>query len=92
MRVNFYATLRAAVGEKTVDVPLRDGASVIELAHEIARRWPTLSERVLDEKGCISHQVHFLVGGRNVRWLPDGAETTLLAADVVDVFPPTAGG
>jgi molybdopterin converting factor small subunit len=33
-----------------------------------------------------------MIGGRNVRWLPEGDETKLCATDVVEVFPPTAGG
>ena len=92
MRVNFYATLRTAVGQKTVDLPLSEGTTVRELADEIVRRWPVLADRVFDDEGAISRQVHFLVGGRNVRWLPAGAATPLAAGDVIDVFPPTAGG
>jgi len=92
MRVNFYATLRAAVGQKTVDVALPEGSSVRALAHEIARRWPALADRVVDAEGGISRQVHFMIGGRNVRWLPDGAATRLGLDDVIDVFPPSAGG
>jgi len=92
VRVNFYATLRAAVGQKTVNVCLPDGSSVLDLAEEIARRWPGLADRVIDDEGAISRQVHFMIGGRNVRWLPEGAATKLAAESVVDVFPPTAGG
>ena len=92
MRVNFHATLRAAVGQKTVDLPLPDGTCVEQLAHEIARRWPVVADRMIDAEGRISRQVHFMIGGRNIRWLPKGSATTLSAGDVIDVFPPTAGG
>jgi len=92
VRVHFYATLRAEVGQKAVEVPLPAGSNVLDLAREIARRWPALAERVIDADGGISRQVHIMVDGRNVRWLPAGASTKLAGDEVVDVFPPTAGG
>ena len=92
MRINFYATLRSVVGQKTVDLPLPDGSDVRDLAHEIVRRWPSMADRIFDAEGEISHRTHFMVGGRNVRWLPDKSATRLTASDVIDVFPPTAGG
>jgi pimeloyl-ACP methyl ester carboxylesterase len=57
-----------------------------------AERWPDLAERVIDERGEISRQVHVLVDGRNVRWLPDGSATVLATDATIDVFPPAAGG
>jgi molybdopterin synthase sulfur carrier subunit len=92
MRVHFYATLRAVVGRKTVDVDLPSGARAIDLCRAIAERWPDLAERVIDERGEISRQVHVLVDGRNVRWLPDGSATVLATDATIDVFPPAAGG
>jgi molybdopterin synthase sulfur carrier subunit len=92
MRVQFYATLRDVVGEKTVDVAIPDGSTVRELALAIARRWPALAERMIDSDGEISRQVHFMIGGRNVRWLPDGSATAIAGNDRIEVFPPTAGG
>jgi MoaD family protein len=92
VRVNFYATLRAAVGAKSAELPLPSGARAIDLARAIAARWPELAGRVLDESGGISRRVHLLVDGRNVRWLPDGSATVLPPGATVDVFPPTAGG
>lgn len=92
MRVNFHATLRAIVGQKAVELPMAEGACVKELALEIARRWPALMDRIFDTEGGISHQVHFMIGGRNMRWLPEGSTTKLFSSDVIDIFPPTAGG
>jgi molybdopterin synthase sulfur carrier subunit len=92
MRVHFYATLRAIVGQKTIEVDLLPGARAIDLARTIARRWPELADRVIDEHGELSRQVHLMVDGRNVRWLPDGSATVLRKDAMIDVFPPTAGG
>jgi len=33
-----------------------------------------------------------MIDGRNIRWLPEGSATRLYAGNVIDVFPPTAGG
>jgi MoaD family protein len=92
MQVNFFATLRAEVGRKAVELPLPEGTTVLALAQEIAQRWPGLADQMIDDEGRISRRVHFMIGGRNVRWLPEGDETKLCATDVVEVFPPTAGG
>lgn len=92
MRVHFHATLRAVVGQKTVEMELPPDARAIDLARAIADRWPDLAARVLDDAGEISRQVHLMVDGRNVRWLPDGSATPLRPDATIDVFPPSAGG
>jgi len=92
MRVHFYATLRAAVGQKVVELSLAEGTSAKELALEIARRWPSLADRLFDAEGEISRRIHIMIDGRNIRWLPEGSATRLYAGNVIDVFPPTAGG
>jgi molybdopterin synthase sulfur carrier subunit len=92
VRVNFYATLRAAVGEKTVDLPIPDRSTAIDLARIIAERWPQLTDQLLDARGEVSNQVQFMIGGRNIRWLPEGSATRIGPNDIIDIFPPSAGG
>lgn len=92
MRINFYATLREVVGQKTVELSLAEGACVQEVALEITRRWPILKDHIFNNEGGISRRIHFMIDGRNIRWLPDGSATKLSRDDVIDVFPPTAGG
>lgn len=92
MRVQLHSTLRALIGEKSVEVPLDEDASVRDLVRAMARRWPALLDRLLDDDGRISRQVNILVDGRNVRWLARGGDTTLATAKRIDLFPPTAGG
>lgn len=91
MKVSFYATLRAIVGERSVELSLCEGATVEGLVAELARRWPALREHLFDDEGGLSRRVNIFVGGRNVRWL-DGLATPLGPDQVVDVFPPVAGG
>ena len=91
MRVSFYATLRPIVGERSVEVPVSEGATVQELIDALAARWPGLSEHLFDASGGLSRRVNVFVEGRNVRWL-EGVETLLHADQAVDIFPPVAGG
>jgi len=92
MRVNFHATLRTVVGQKTVELPVAPGSCALELARYVANRWPSLADQIIDSEGDVSRQVHIMIGGRNIRWLPEGSATPIGADDVVDFFPPTAGG
>ena len=92
MRVRFYATLRALVGTKTVEVPLAEGTTVLDLARALAEMHPGLSEHFFDAEGELARTVHFMIDGRNSRWLPDGSRTVLQPEHSVDVFPPVAGG
>ncbi len=91
MKVSFFATLRPIVGERSIDLPLPADATVRGLVAELARRWPALGEHLFDERGDLSRRVNLFVGGRNVRWL-EGLDTPLAPDQVVDVFPPVAGG
>ena len=91
MRVSFYATLRPIVGQRSVDLPVNAGATVQELVDALAARWPGLSEHLFDEAGGLSRRVNVFVEGRNIRWLV-GLATPLEPDQVVDIFPPVAGG
>jgi len=91
MKVSFYATLRPIVGDRSVELSLAEGATVDGLVAELARRWPALGEHLFDDEGGLSRRVNIFVDGRNVRWL-DGLATRLEPDQVVDVFPPVAGG
>lgn len=92
MRVSFYATLRPIVGARTVEVRIKEGATVRELIDELVRRWPDLRTPMLDERGELSRRVNVFVDGRSARHLRAGVGTALSAEQAVDVFPALAGG
>ncbi len=92
MRVSFYATLRPVVGQKTVDVPLPQGATVGDLLEAIVRRWPGLRELLLDDAGQLSRHVHIFVDGRSHAHLPEALATPLTGTERLDIFPAVAGG
>lgn len=95
MQVRFYATLRALVGARTLEVPLPEGASVLDLARTLARLHPALAEHFFadpERPDALARSVHFRLDGRDVRWLPEAEHTVLRPEHEVDVFPPVAGG
>jgi len=86
-RVNLYATLRDLTGEKSVSV---EGKTVREVLRALARRWPALEEELLED-GDVKDGYSIFVNGRDVRYL-QGLDTPLSEEDVLDLFPPVAGG
>ena len=92
MKVSFYASLRAAVGAKTLDFALPEGSTVRELVDAITSQHPDLRPMFSDEAGAPLRRVHVFVNGRGAGSLARGLETPLSADDTVDVFPAVAGG
>ena len=92
MQVRFFATLRQIVGGRDFDISLPAGATVRDLAEELARRWPELREHLFTDEGALSRRVAIYVDGRDARWLPDADATALSEGDCVALIPPVAGG
>jgi molybdopterin synthase sulfur carrier subunit len=92
VQVRFYATLRAIVGARSVEIPLPPGPTVQTLVDAVVERHPALAEILRDEHGRVPRGVHVFVNGRGAGWLPDAYATPLAADDSVDIFPAVAGG
>jgi len=92
MKVNFYATLRQVVGQKTVDFVLPVDPSVKDLLDEMLRRYPALRPELIDEEGSMFAHVHIFVNGRDAPFLEDALDTRLKEEDVIGVFPAVGGG
>ncbi len=92
MKVNFYATLRAIVGQKTVEIDLNHGATIEDLIQEIVRQYPALREQLIDAEGNLQEHIHVFVNGRDVYYLEQEHKTPLHAEDKIDIFPPVGGG
>jgi MoaD family protein len=92
MQVDFYATLRLAVGQKTVDVPLPEGATVRDLLDAIVRSFPQLADQLLTQTGRLAGNVNVYIDGRAAPYLDDGLDTVLRPDQKVDIFPAVAGG
>jgi molybdopterin synthase sulfur carrier subunit len=92
MHVNFYATLRPIVGQKTVDINIPDGATIGQLITALVASYPALRPELLDDKGDLHGHIHFFVNGRDVVYLERQVDTVLHPDDVISVFPPVGGG
>ncbi len=92
MRVNFYATLRAPAGGKTVEVDC--GASITaRLALEkVTSTRPDLAAEIWQSPGELKDHIHVFINGRQSIFLPRGMDTPVQENDTLDVFPPVGGG
>ncbi|MGB3700765.1 MAG: ubiquitin-like small modifier protein 1 [Anaerolineales bacterium] len=92
VRVSFYANLRQAAGQKSVDFPIPDQLTVRELMGEIIELIPGLGPELINDKGNLHEHLNILVNGRDIRYLNGHLDTLLAAGDQVSVFPALSGG
>jgi molybdopterin synthase sulfur carrier subunit len=86
-----FGPVRDAVGARTTERDLPEGATVGDLLSELAAESADLEGQLLNESGEVGDSINVTVEGRNVRQL-DGAATTLTDGDVVRIAPPVVGG
>lgn len=92
MKVNFYATLRPIVGQKTVELPIEDGATVQDVLEIIVEKYPDMRKELMDENGQLLGHVHLFINGRDAPYLENMMETKIKPTDKIDVFPAVGGG
>lgn len=80
-----YATLIELVGTRVREVPISIGETIEELLRKTG-----LYDTVV-ENGKVRSMYKILVNGRDIEFL-NGLETKLKDGDVIDIFPPVAGG
>lgn len=86
-----FGPVREAVGAKTAERELPEGATVGDLLAALVADAPELEGQLRDESGEVAESINVTVEGRNVRQLA-GVETTLSDGDVVRIAPPVVGG
>jgi molybdopterin synthase sulfur carrier subunit len=91
LELRFFATFRAAVGQKTINWEVAEGSTAGDVLQAIEDEYPELVGELLDEDGDIQPQLTVLKNGREVVHL-EGTETELEDGDRFSVFPPVAGG
>lgn len=93
MEVEFvsYATVRDAIGTKSVTRDLPPGTTVEEALNDLAGEHDGLESLLFESDGEIRPHVNVLVGETNIREL-DGQATELAAGDTVGLAPGVAGG
>ncbi len=92
MKVNFYATLRAIVGQKTIEIEAQPPIKAIEVVHKAVTLYPALGPELLDTEHRFHRHMKFFINGRDADFLPDKMDTLVQPEDKVDIFPPVGGG
>lgn len=90
LELRFFATFRAAVGQKTIHREYPDGSTVGEILLSLEEEFEGLAGDLIED-GEIRDQLSVLKNGREVLHM-EGTATDLADADTVSVFPPVAGG
>ena len=89
VKVKIPAYLRKAT-EGLSEVELAAG-ELSALLRELEERFPSIEERLRDERGKLRRSVNIFVNGENVRFLA-GLSTPLKDGDEVSIIPLVAGG
>lgn len=92
MQANLYATFRLIANIKTIPLDLPAGSTVMQAIQFIVQQHPALRSHWLDKQGELHAHVHVFINGHDIALLPEGIQTPLNADDVIDFFPPVAGG
>lgn len=92
MKVNFFATLRQIVGQKTVEIDLPQNSTVQDFVELVVTRYPPMRKELLDENGNLYRHVHVFVNGRDAPFLEQGMNTVIQPNDTLNVFPAVGGG
>ncbi len=92
MKVNFYATLRQIVGQKTVELDLPEGTTAIQLVEAVMEQHPRMRPELVDENGDLHGHIHVFVNGRDAPFLENQMDTVVKPTDKIDIFPPVGGG
>ncbi len=92
MKVNFYATLRPIVGQKTIEVDVSKGVTAIELINQVVEDYPAMGPELLDEDGNFYSHMKMFINGREVVYMDGEFDYVLQRGDKVDIFPPVGGG
>jgi molybdopterin synthase sulfur carrier subunit len=92
VHVNLYASLRQAVGQKSIDFNLPQPVSVRELILKILGEYPGLEAELVDDTGELHAHIHILVNGSDIRYLDGNLNKLLDNCDQVSIFPALGGG
>jgi molybdopterin synthase sulfur carrier subunit len=92
MEVNFYATLREIVGQKTVDIEIPENATVRQLVDTIVECYPLMRDKLLNQENNLWGHVHVFINGRDAPFLDDELCTVIKVEDTISIFPAVGGG
>src|SRR5947209_1161448 len=94
MRVHIPAALRrSTAGRDLIEVPLRpdEAITAAEVIAALARDYPGIRDRVLDEQGELRRHVNLFIDGENARSL-GGLNAAVSADSELWIHPALSGG
>lgn len=86
MKLTVYGPLRAATGEKTVQVD-PDGETVRDVITAFVDAYPRAGSHLTDDSGSLRPSVRVVLGGQ-----PVGLEESVRDEDSMQLFPAMRGG
>lgn len=89
IQLRSFANFREALGARSVDRDVQDGATVGDVLHALDEEYAEFE--VFDESGDLREYLSILVNGRDITHL-EGLDTPLEDGDKLSLFPPVAGG
>ena len=92
MQINLYATFRLIAGCKSLTLNLPAGTPLRSAIDVILRLLPDLRPHWINAEGEMHAHVHAFINGQEAATLEGGWMTPLQPDDVLDFFPPVAGG
>jgi molybdopterin synthase sulfur carrier subunit len=92
VKVNFFATLRPIVGQKTIELDVSQGLTAIQLINQVVAEYPDIGPELLDDDGNFHNHMKMFINGREVVYLEGQFDYQLKDEDRVDIFPPVGGG
>ncbi len=87
--VRFYANLREIFGKNDLVVNAPSIRDVLEYLENIGSG--SYIKIMRDEKGNMRENIIILLNGKNIKFL-NGLDTKISGEDIIDLFPPVAGG
>ena len=85
VKIRLYATLIESIGKRIIEHEIKGEPILRNLLYETS-----LSKHIL-EKDRVKEMYKILVNGRDIEFL-QGLNTILHEGDIIDIFPPVAGG
>ncbi|MGC8505489.1 MAG: ubiquitin-like small modifier protein 1 [Thermoplasmata archaeon] len=89
-RVKYYANLRLITG-KTDDEIDANGKTVEEIIQTLSSRYGESFNKLMFSDGSLRGNVIILINGQNIIF-KNGVKEKLGNDDLLDIFPPVAGG
>ena len=92
MQVNYYATLRQAVGKKKEIIDLKGRQTLGNLLTVSVESHPSLTNELQDAEGELHGHIRIFVNGEDVSYQKNISELVLGNEDTIDIFPAIGGG